>query len=346
MRHPPLLLLAAVVACDAPSPATPAHRAPVESTQSRWVRAEVPNALALLEAPAHVVEEEIASGSVTVLFGARVEAVHVAPGDTVEAGQPIADVVMMELNRAAAALVGLDDQITLLGSRLTALEALEAEKLVRAEELYDLRSRRSALAAERAQARALLKSAGFGPSRAAAIARAGRATLRAPLAGVVAKIDAKLGGFASAGSVLAQIVGQKNVRVQATLTSPLPEGVAVELVLTSGERFPLAPKPVGSIVDPHTGQIRVWFALAEPRPLAAGLRGRIRADAGTRALVQVPSAAVVRHDDRTVVYVVEGDTPVPHAVEVATDSGTSALVSGPIKVGAMVVVDPVVEPAP
>lgn len=328
-------------ACSAPPPA--AVEAPIASTNSRWERVTVPRGLALLEAPARLVAEEIATGEVTVLFPARVERVLVAPGDRVEAGQPVAEVVVTEINRAAAALVGIDAQLGLVEARLAALKELQVERLVRAEELFDLEHTRGRLVAERAQALATLSTSGVAPSRAEGLARRGRLTLDAPLAGVVARVDARIGGFAAEGVALVEIRGTRRVRVEATLTSPLPASSKLEFVASTGARHRLVTEPLASIVDAETGQTRVWLALAEPTALAAGQRGRVVARPDQGALVQIPSAAVVHDEGGAIVYVVEGDTPTPKAVQVVVDSGTSALVSGPLEVGAMVVVDPVVE---
>lgn len=342
-----LVATATTIACVG-EPTAPAEApSAIKTTESRWVRAIAPTSLALLEAPARVVAEEVAAGEVTVVFGARIERVHVAAGDEVERGQDVVDVVMPELNRAAASVVAIDAQLDLVTTRLHALAKLEAEKLVRGAELFELRSQRSRLVADRAQALAVIRSCGASPSRAASILRTGRLTLVAPVSGVVTKVDANLGRFAAEGDVLVAIVGAKKARVEATLGTSLPAGASLQLALANGTSYTLDPTPIASVVDPATGQTRVWLGLAEEIPLAVGLRGRLRVHPKEGTLVQVPSAALIHHDGIVQIYIVENDEPVPHPVRVVSDSGTSALVSGAIQVGALVVVDPIVEdPAP
>ncbi len=335
-----ILALAIMSSCTAPATDTGAADAPVRSTRSRWAKATAPTALALLEAPATLVAEEAATGEVTVLSPARIEAILVAPGDTVAAGQPIATVVMPEVNRAAAALVGVDAQVGLVEERLAALRKLEADRLVRAEELFELARARGRLVAERAQAVATLRSSGVPTSAASAVARRGRWTLEAPIGGVVTRVEARLGGFAAQGAVLAEIRGARSVRVEAALTQALLPSVALDFVGLDGTRHPLVPEPVGAVVDPTSGTTRTWFALAEAVAMVAGQRGRVVARPEGDALVQIPSAAILYEDGVASVFVVADDTPQRRLVKVVADSGTSALVAGPIAVGALVVVDP------
>ena len=327
-------------ACAGESGETNADHRRVETTESRWVRATAPTSRSILEAPAKVVAQEVASGEVTVLFPARVQAILVAPGDAVKVGQRVVEVVMPEFNRAAATIVGIDAQLGLVSSRLEALTRLRVEKLVRAEELFELRSTHGRLVAARAEAHAVMKSCGANPSQAASFLRAGRLTLTAPVDGTVTAVNVRLGQYAAEGAPLVEILGARRGRVEATLTAALPADARLELVLADGRTFALESDPVGNVVDPVSGQMRVWFTMTKPEPLAAGLRGRLRVRPRQGTLVQIPSAALVPHDDVVEVYVVEQGQPVLRRVTVASDSGTSALVSGPIQVGALVVVDP------
>lgn len=334
----PILLLPLLAACTgevAEAPTAPRTM----SAAVRWVPARAPRAGALLEAPAKVVTEAPAAADVTVLHRGRVVRFRVAVGDTVRAGDPVADVQIPDLTEGAARLDALSTQIRAGQARLEALEALEREGLARAEQLFSLRSRLGALAAERGVAQAMLRTYGLSDRDAARIRRDGHVTLKSPVEGVVTARGARLGAVVSPGDPpLLVVEGPRVARIEASTTGPLPKNGEVDFIGQDGRVVPLRSTPLSSWADGHSGRTTVWLAPVEAAAMPDGLSGRVRVTPPEGA-VEVPSAAIVRDDDGAALFVLKGEASERVAVDVLLDSGTSAIVRGAVAPGAKVAQD-------
>lgn len=340
-RRPPPFLRAlsiplVLAACTAPAvaPAEPARPTEAVSSPGRWVEVKRPADHALLEVPARLIAPADASSVVTPLIRAKVAKVHVRIGQRVERGAPIVDVVIPELQHAAAVVTSADLRLAAYAERSRELAALKSEGLVRSESLFELEARRADVAAERAIAVAALTSAGLDAAAASDLVARGTVTLRSSTAGVVAALSAMPGEVREAGGApLAKILGEGVGRVEARFVAPLPPARAVVFVTTAGEQLDLVPKPVATTLDPDDGSRTAWFDLAVPRPLPGGLAGRLRIDTEGARLVEVPAEAIQRREGKTFVQRKTATGSEELDVSIATESGASAIVESSLVEG-------------
>ncbi|MCK6547014.1 efflux RND transporter periplasmic adaptor subunit [Myxococcota bacterium] len=329
----PLLAAACTKPSEAP-PAEPTRPAEAVSSPGRWVEVKRPADHALLEVPARVVAPADASGVVAPIVRAKVAKVHVRIGQRVERGAAIVDVIIPELQHAAAVVTSADTRLAAYAERSRELSALKAEGLVRSESLFELEARRADVAAERAIALAALTSAGLDEVAAKDLVARGTVTLKSPTSGVVASLTATPGEVRdAAGAPFARILGEGVGRVEARFVAPLPPARAVVFVTTSGELVELAPKPVATTVDPDDGSRTAWFDLKAPRPLPGGLAGRLRVEAEGARLVEVPAEAIQRRDGKIFVERKTATGTEEVEVSIATESGASAIVESSLVEG-------------
>lgn len=307
------------------------------SAAARFVPARAPNSAALLEAPARVVAEAPAAASVGVLHEARLVHLHVAPGDVVEPGSPIADVFIPAVAEAAADIGPLSAQLQATRSRINALEALQKEGLARAESLFDLRARAEELTRARRRAEAILSAYGFAARDASSIRPQGILTLRSPVSGVVVERTGTIGAVTGPlAPPIARVAGPRPARIEASLTAPVPEEATLVFVGQDGGRVLLASTPMSSFRDGPSGRVTVWLKPKEPVALPDGLAGRVRIDLPGGA-VEVPHAAVGRDEAGPFVRVLDDTGEVRRVdVRVLLDSGAVAVVTGELAPGASV----------
>jgi len=317
-----------------------AEPATASSAPTRWVEVRAPSDGSLLEAPAVARVEAGATGEVSVTLRARVETVHVRPGETVEAGAPIVDIASPELLEAAAAYTGAARQLAAHAARADELDALRQEGLARSEDVFARRSAAAELRANRDRAAALLRGAGVEPRRAGAILRRGQATLTAPVAGVVAELRARPGEVLEPGAEpVARILGEAPARIEVRTAEPWPPATSLAFLSVDGRRIELVPEPLASVVDPDDGTRLSWYApIDEGVRFAEGVRGVVRIT-GTRALWQVPVAAVVQRTGESEVVRQRGEEVEAVPVQVMATSGATALVRGDLQEGDRVAAD-------
>ncbi|MCB9646356.1 MAG: efflux RND transporter periplasmic adaptor subunit [Deltaproteobacteria bacterium] len=344
MRSQFILLAFLATACTNGSSSEPEAQEPeatlrAMSADTRWVKAEAPTALALLEAPARVVATTPASAVVTVLHDARIERFLVAPGDAVTEGQPLVRVAIPAVADAAARVAGLKARMEAVEARLQVLKKLKAEGLARAEAVFELDNQLGALTVEVRTAQAVLRMYGISDGEAARLDRSGVVPLVSPAAGVVTEVNGRLGAVvAPGGPPLVLVEGPRSARIEASLFGPLPEEAEVDFVGQDGRVLALEPAPVSRWVDGHSGRVTVWLRPAQEILLPDGLAGRVRIapPAGT---IEVPSRAVLGAGEDAHVYVLREGAPVKIAVTRGLDSGTTTLVRGALKAGESVAAD-------
>lgn len=326
--------LAAGCKKEAPAPAVQARDESPASARSPWVKARPPEGLSMLEAPAKVQAPPEAVGAVTAPFPGRVVKIHVRPGQTVAAGEPIADVAMVELVKAAAAYSAAGTRIAAHRKRKAQLDQLRADGLARLADLAEVEASLAEAQADQQAALGTLRAAGAGPGDAAAIVASGGALpLRSPVAGVVLEVNAAVGEGRDVGDEpIARVAGSGPVRIEARLAYAPPEGARFEVVPQGRE--PLAVKLVAAspIVEGADGAVRTWFepetAVSLPHGAACRLRVLVGADAG---VVAVPAKSVGLRAGKAIVVSRKADGPVE--VTVLATSGADALVKGPLAPG-------------
>lgn len=241
---------------------------------------------------------------------ARITQVYVAAGDPVRAGQP---------------LVALD-QTTFRANNQQAQAARQA-----AQQAYD---RESSLATQGIVPRRDVETARVALAQAdAALATARRAlefaTMRSPIAGVVARMTASRDAMADPAQPLVQVVDPSALEVRLLLTpgdaARVRPGAPVNVTAgsaASGETLGTGTVvAVGATVDSASGGVEARARIAHPaRALRLGEVVRATIQAGTRAdALVVPAAALVPNtagDGYQVFVVGRGDTVHAHPVRV------------------------------
>lgn len=310
------------------------------SAPARYVEARAPRSGALLEAPARVVGLTPGTTRLSMLHRGQVVRFMVAPGDRVEAEAPVAELVVPEVAEAAARRAGLGSQLRVIRGRISELERLKTEGLTRTQPLFELREQAAGLAAELAAIRALLGGYRLGRRDAARLARTGRLLLRTPTAGVVVeRADAVGETLDPGGPPVVEVAGLRPARIEASLLEPLPAGASPVFVGVDGVEVPLEAEPIASLRDPSTGRLDAWFRPRQAELLLPdGMGGAVRV-AVPEDSVEVPSAALRGRGKHAQVAVLAGEAPRWVDVEVLIDSGTSAVVSGPVRRGDRVASD-------
>jgi Cu(I)/Ag(I) efflux system membrane fusion protein len=173
-----------------------------------------------------------------------------------------------------------------------------------------------------------------------------RVTLRAPVSGVIAELGAREGMTVSAGATLFRIAGIGTVWVVAEV----PEGQAGMLV--PGERVearvPAYPADVftGRVsailpeVNPTTRTVRARVEVANPTgKLKPGMYATLMLSPRVKEGLLVPSEAVIRTGERSVVILAEGEGKFRAVdVEVGMESGADAEIRKGLRAGDKVVV--------
>lgn len=285
--------------------------------QSAAVR---PQALAeRIVAPAVLVAPWQGYAYATSRIEGRITAIHVQPGQTVAAGQPLAEVESLELENLqldlanAAADARLSEanlaQLSAAAPSLTAQEVQEARGRHQ-ENLLNLTAARRKLhllGLEDAFLDQLAKDATTPPRRALAI--------RSPIAGEVVHADVRLGQAIQPSDHLIEVVDLSRTWVQLRVLEKdwprLQPGQLVEVRLAAypSEVFRGTIEVKGRALEPDTYLGTVWASLnaAAPRRLLPGMYGQaeVALPAPKRSLA-VPAAALVRDGVERYVLVEEG----------------------------------------
>jgi membrane fusion protein, heavy metal efflux system len=319
-----------------------------KASPSAWVRVTEPEDLALVEIPAHVVGDPGSRAAVAPVFEGQVVRVHVRPGDTIEAGDPIADLSTPEVTRAAAVLSATNHQLALQRERLAELERLRDQGLIGSREVFAIQARIAELESERAAADAILATAGVrGRNR----IRDDVLRLQSPTTGTVTEVDATPGQIRGpAEGPLAVIVAEGSARIEASMAGTFPASASVAFVTREGREVPLRSEPIATAVDPANGMTRVWLAPEDERvTLMHGVRGSLRVEAtpggvaDASPLLQVPSGALRLDSGGQAVVLARrgGGSPRDVPVSVQSQSGSAALVRSPeLRIGDEVAADP------
>jgi multidrug efflux pump subunit AcrA (membrane-fusion protein) len=270
-----LVAVALLAGCGerAPSPSPAAPAATPSSAVVAPARATevAPGAIAIgpaAEAIAEVVRDADGVAAIAAPADARIERVHVRPGDRVAAGAAVATVVLPTIAIEAARVAGADLRLGPLVARRDALVRSLADGLARAADLAEVEATLAEVRAERAVALAAVRAAGPGDR-----VGGGRVVLRAPIAGVVVEVSAAIGEHRGpADGPLARIAGGGATRVAARWVGAPPGGPARLLLDDGGERA-LTEVAVAPSLDPD-GAIAVWYDVVGP-PLTSTARGRV-----------------------------------------------------------------------
>ncbi|MDB4984849.1 MAG: uncharacterized protein JWN04_27 [Myxococcaceae bacterium] len=321
-------LLCLLAACSAKDP----DEQPVDDTppsaSTRWVPAQPASGLAWLEGPGRALATPSGSAVVSAPLSARVLRVRVQPGQQVSEGEPLIDVVMPELIRAAGTLRAADIRLAAMQQRHTRLAPLLEQGLARAAEVAELEASIATARADREGARATLRSAGISDAHALRLLDGnGSCSLRAPVAGMVVAVSAQLGQVREpVGGPLVELVGAAAQQVEARFTSEPPADVAFEW-LELGRRVPLELDAISPRASSDGTRIAWLHAASAAAAPTAGVLGRVRIVAPASWVV-VPIAALQEQRGKLYARVQHPGGSVATLVTLVRRSEAEAVITG------------------
>lgn len=257
--------------------------------------------------PATVTIQPQALNAVGTPVSARVESLHVRPGQSVAAGAALLTLQSAEVAAARAALVQ------------AAARSAAADDLLRRQE--EMLARGVGLEVERVAAQTAAREAhaelAAARETAALIGRGSgdRFTLRAAVDGVVLAVHARPGAVVSAESGALVEVGDPH-RLQ--IVAHIPESAVAQLD-AAGEaqvnipaidaRVQATIDGVGRVVDGEQRRLPVYLSLGQPLVgLTPGMLADVRLPRADGAVLSLPIAAVlIKNGGRRVVYVQDAD---------------------------------------
>ena len=256
-------------------------------------------------AAAEGVVEAVRQSTLAAQVSGRVVAVVVKAGDTVKAGQVLAQIDPRSATQAEAAS---QSQVREARANLANAKA----KYERSRQLFAQKFISQA-ALDQAQAEYLAAQ----EQTAAAVANAGQAatsksltTITAPYAGVVASTDVEVGDMAIPGRALLTVFDPRELRVTATLPQAvlaqvrLDDPVVVEIP-TLERTLAARDVTVLPVADIRTHTTRVRLTLPESTGLLPGQYARALFVTGRTRALAIPAAAILRRSEVTTVYVID-----------------------------------------
>lgn len=256
---------------------------------------------------------------------ARILAINVKTGDSVQAGQVLARLDPSELQ----------SRVSQARSALAAGEAQSGKAqsdLRRAQSLYDQEAA-TLQTLEAAQAAARASGAQVAEARAAIAAAESllaETELRAPFDGAVVKRNLEPGDMAMPGSPVLTVQSGRNLRVEAAI----PESCGREIrrgdrlkAQVAGQDYPVTVEEVSPAVDPQTRTLLVKAALdAAAQP---GAFAWLEQSCGRRKLLSIPAAAVTRSGQlESVGLVKDGEIRLRHIRTGSSFDGRVEVLSG------------------
>jgi RND family efflux transporter MFP subunit len=256
-------------------------------------------------APAEGVVEAVRQSVLAAQVPGRIVALNVKAGDSVRAGQVLAQIDARSATQAEAAS---QSQVREARANLANAKAkYERSRQLLAQKFI------SQAALDQAEAEYLAAQ----EQTTAAIANAGQAvtaksftTISAPYSGVVASTEVEVGDMATPGRALLTVFDPRELRVTATLPqavlaqAKLDAPVAIELP-TLGRTLPASGITVLPMADARTHTTRVRLALPEAAGLLPGQYARALFVTGRTRALAIPASAVLRRSEVTAVYVLD-----------------------------------------
>lgn len=243
---------------------------------------------------------------------ARVVRLLAAPGQTVRAGQLLAEAQSVELGRARADHRAAQARLTLARSALDRKRAL-VDRIVPRREVQEAEANLAGAQAELGAAAATLQALG---ASAGSSGDASRFALVAPIGGTVIERNIALGQMIDPGHVAFRIGDLGNL----WLVAHTFERDAVRVAVGTPARVTLAAYPgqaftgrvtyIGRQVEVSSRTIPVRVELANPQQvLRPGMSASawLQVSAGNQSIIAVPVAALQRLRDQWVVFVPKSD---------------------------------------
>jgi cobalt-zinc-cadmium efflux system membrane fusion protein len=254
-----------------------------------------------LVVPGRVALAVNASAALGAPVSGTVERVHVAAGDRVAAGAAIATLRSAE---GAGARASVDAAAA--GARAAQAATARDRRLFDAGVVARQDWEASQAAADKAQAE--LRAARAQVAAQGAPSAGGLATLRAPIAGVVTRIDVRVGGFLIQGGLVAEIADQR--QVEYVFDAPPASADAIHVGDAVLVQRPDGGEASARIVAVAPSAMGAGAAVVRAKPTAPApqigsiVSARVILAKGEGGLV-VPAEAVQTLEGRTMVFVAE-----------------------------------------
>jgi multidrug efflux pump subunit AcrA (membrane-fusion protein) len=323
-----LAILVAFAACRALPDAVIEAAPPVAAT-TRLARVLPASSLGWLEAPARALAAPDATAVVSVPLSARIVQLRVQPGDHVDKGAPLIDVIMPELIGAAGSMSAANIRLDAYEKRRGRLLPLSQEGLVRAGDLTELDAQIALAKADREIARASLRAAGLSDEQGLKLLSGnGSVVLRAPIAGMVVAVQAKLGEMRDPGvGPLLEIAAAASTLIEARFSVP-PADDAELIWIASGRSVALSQHARSPAAAREDGARIVWLRAksSAESPIAQAI-GRVRV-LPPAAWSVIPTRALVRSADRTFVIVPAGSNRREKPVAIVRETANECVVTG------------------
>lgn len=268
--------LALLIGCAAEPPEAPVVVEGPNSAAETWVAPRRAESVALLSLPARVVPDARSQAVLSVPSFARVLEVRANVGELLEAGAPVAVVVLPELAEAAGSLTAARTRKRAYQRVLEQLEALGEHGLARLSDRIEAEVKLAEATAEEQVALARLSAAGVSPEQAERLASSGgRTTLRSPLAGRLAESRAVVGANVSPDDgFLARVAAVASSRVEVRVPADATAFERGTFETGSGATRVATREGCLSEVEREDGTVRCWFTL-EGDPLPSQQPGRL-----------------------------------------------------------------------
>jgi cobalt-zinc-cadmium efflux system membrane fusion protein len=272
------------------------------------------------EVPGAITHRPEAEALVHAPVAGQVVAVHARVGDRVATGAPL--LTLRSAERAGAQA----EYLKALGQRRLAAKAHARERqlfgaeLASRQELDEAAQKLEAAELDVAQAAEGLRVLGYGDDELSALARRNRVAVthvvRAPRAGTVVARDVAVGEAVAPDHEppLFRLLDLGTVRVEAELPErellAVKPGQAAEVALVALDGRAVAGRvvTVSPVLDANTRTGRAAIDVPNPKgQLKPGMSARVRIDAGARAVLALPMAAVQEESGQAYAYVALGD---------------------------------------
>ena len=258
----------------------------------------------LVTLPATITSSATGRSVVTAPFDGLVVRVDVLEGQSVRAGQPIAEMFSPAGLQAGSALAQARAEMDVAAAAATRARTLVAEGIVAAARAEEADARLTQARAALGEQQRLVQGAGVS---------AGRVILRAPISGRVTQLHVQAGQGLTATTPAAVVDQEGPVWIEARLPGTLVGKVSVgDVVDVDGRRGRVT--VVGAALDPASRSVLLRAALDDGAvlPLGALVQAVVLIAAPENA-VELPIQALTRTSGDTVVLVWRGGlwTPVP-----------------------------------
>ncbi len=294
--------------------------------------------------------------------------VAVRPGDRVRRGQPLVQLDARQLESGTASadamLAGALDAAAAAAAEESAAQSALALASATYGRIQRLHERKSATTGELDEATAGLRAAearvaaararragadraidaSRGSARSATVA-ASYAVLSAPFDGLVTETPAQEGMMAAPGVPLVTVEDTRRYRLEVSVDSTRAGaiGVGSHVPVLVGDGPDVLDGTVGEVtesVDPVEHAFIVKIDLPATEGLRSGLFGRARFHAPGRSGIAIPSSAVLRRGQLTLVFTEDGGVARMRVVQVAGQAGDSTRISAGLADGDRVILNP------